>query len=72
MKDSAGRLSGEFINLYPPGIPLLVPGEKITEELCRRIFSSLRQGLTVQGVNLRDGKQMVSVLRTGDFEKEML
>lgn len=72
LKDSAGRLSGEFINLYPPGIPLLVPGEKITEELCRRIFSSLRQGLTVQGVNLRDGKQMVSVLRTGDFEKEML
>ena len=26
---SAGRVSGEYVYLYPPGIPILVPGERI-------------------------------------------
>jgi arginine/lysine/ornithine decarboxylase len=29
---SEGRLCGEFITLSPPGIPLLIPGERITRE----------------------------------------
>lgn len=29
---SAGRISGEFLHFYPPGIPLLVPGEIIGEK----------------------------------------
>ena len=28
-----GRLAAEMVTLYPPGIPLLVPGEMITEEI---------------------------------------
>ena len=32
MQESEGRISGEFLYLYPPGIPLLMPGEMITEQ----------------------------------------
>ncbi|MCD7836079.1 MAG: aminotransferase class I/II-fold pyridoxal phosphate-dependent enzyme [Lachnospiraceae bacterium] len=47
---AAGKYSGEFINLYPPGIPLLVPGERFTEKQCSAIEAFISQGLNVQGV----------------------
>ena len=50
LEESVGRLIGEFINLYPPGVPLLVPGERMTERLCGEIRNALEQGLQVQGV----------------------
>lgn len=50
LEESIGRPIGEFINLYPPGIPLLVPGERMTEGLCGDIRSALEQGLLVQGI----------------------
>lgn len=52
---SVGCVAGEFVSLYPPGIPLLVPGEAITEELTESISECFRLGLNVQGVsgNLR-------------------
>ena len=32
LDECIGRTSGEFAYLYPPGIPLIVPGERITQE----------------------------------------
>lgn len=63
LHDAAGRYAGEFVNLYPPGIPVLVPGEKVTEELSRRMFRWLQQGLTVQGIEIREGKHLIRVLK---------
>lgn len=45
----AGKISAEYIYLYPPGIPLVVPGEMLTEELLTRIRGYQRQNLKVQG-----------------------
>ena len=52
LEESAGRYAGEFVNLYPPGVPLLVPGERITEKLCRDIIRNVEAGLSVQGVRV--------------------
>ncbi|MCG3055950.1 arginine decarboxylase, partial [Escherichia coli] len=30
--ESAGRIIAEFVMVYPPGIPIFIPGEIITEE----------------------------------------
>ena len=57
LEDSAGRVSVEFVNLYPPGIPLLAPGERITKEALRGFQEDLRQGLRLQG--LCDGGRFV-------------
>ncbi len=46
-----GEISGGFINLYPPGIPILVPGEIIDEAIIEQIEHSLELGLNVQGVS---------------------
>lgn len=48
--ESAGCVSGEYVYLYPPGIPLLIPGERITQELLGRLAGFLRQGFLLQGL----------------------
>ena len=55
LAESEGRYIGEFINLYPPGVPLLVPGERMTGELIGMISEAEEQGLEVQGVGRRKG-----------------
>ena len=51
LTEAAGEAAGDFINLYPPGIPLLVPGEVIDKSLTRQIRAYKRLGLQVQGVS---------------------
>lgn len=64
LKESAGRYAGEFVNLYPPGVPLLVPGEMITEEMCRKIGKSLEEGLKVQGID-EEEDACIKVIKSG-------
>jgi len=47
--EAAGRIIAEFIFVYPPGIPILLPGEVISEESIEYILDHLKVGLPVQG-----------------------
>jgi arginine decarboxylase len=47
--DSAGRIAAEFVMVYPPGIPILMPGEWITQRNIDYIKEHLQAGLPVQG-----------------------
>ncbi len=49
LKDSAGYICAEFIMVYPPGIPIFIPGEIITEENIKYIQMNIDAGLPVQG-----------------------
>ncbi|MFA9557304.1 aminotransferase class I/II-fold pyridoxal phosphate-dependent enzyme [Evansella sp. AB-rgal1] len=49
LEDSAGRISAEFVMVYPPGIPILIPGEVIDEENLHYIAKNIEVGLPVQG-----------------------
>lgn len=69
LEESVGRLAGEFVNLYPPGIPLLVPGERITSGLYRRICRWQQQGLAVRGVRRMEGMCLIRVLTTENCGK---
>lgn len=53
--DAAGSVSGDYISLYPPGIPLLVPGEEIDTDHVEGIKKAIEQGLRVSGLT-DDGK----------------
>lgn len=46
---SKGRIAGEFIIPYPPGIPMLIPGEEITEEIIVRITALQQMGCSILG-----------------------
>ena len=47
--ESAGKISGEFVMAYPPGIPIHAPGEKITEEIISYIMYAKEKGCLLTG-----------------------
>lgn len=49
IKESIGKISGEFLLAYPPGIPVLCPGEIITKEVVDYVYDLKRANLYVQG-----------------------
>ena len=48
-EESEGRIIAEFVMVYPPGIPIFIPGEIITKENLHYIRENLEAGLPVQG-----------------------
>lgn len=55
LDEAAGKVAGDYIYLYPPGIPILVPGEVITEDIVENVKHCGKLGLNVQGM-VDDGR----------------
>lgn len=70
LQESADCLSGEFVNLYPPGIPLLVPGERITSRLISDIRRYLECGLNVQGLETEGDAIRICILEDYNLRTE--
>lgn len=51
LEDSVGEISGEMLMAYPPGIPLLCPGEVVTGEIVEYVKALKAAGLCVQGTD---------------------
>ena len=54
LNDAAGKTSGAFVYLYPPGIPLMVPGEIINQKLVDDISYAYGLGIEVDGITVDD------------------
>ena len=63
--ECVGEVSAEFVYLYPPGSPILVPGECITDEICTKIQQYKEKGLNVQGPSDYTLRQVMTV-KTGN------
>lgn len=50
INEAEGKIAAEFINLYPPGIPLIVPGEVINKRLIDNINGYYKKGMNLQGI----------------------
>ncbi|MDE6906128.1 MAG: aminotransferase class I/II-fold pyridoxal phosphate-dependent enzyme [Lachnospiraceae bacterium] len=48
--EAPGRISGSMISVYPPGIPVLLPGELVTEDFIKNMRECKKLGLNVQGI----------------------
>lgn len=51
LQQAIGRVAGEMVIPYPPGIPLLTPGEVFTEEMVAHVTHLKRTGVRFQGVD---------------------
>ena len=49
LDESAGGVCTEFVMCYPPGIPILAPGERITEEIVGYIKYAKEKGCSMTG-----------------------
>ncbi|GFN35715.1 aminotransferase class I/II-fold pyridoxal phosphate-dependent enzyme [Tepidimicrobium xylanilyticum] len=50
LKDAAGKISGTFLIPYPPGIPVLCPGERITIGIIEYIEFLIEKGIEIIGL----------------------
>ncbi|MGN0158866.1 MAG: aminotransferase class I/II-fold pyridoxal phosphate-dependent enzyme [Brotaphodocola sp.] len=50
LQNCEGRTSAEFIYLYPPGIPIVAPGEAVTKDMIERVLEYKKMNLPVQGM----------------------
>lgn len=64
-KDAIGKISGEYIWIYPPGIPIITPNEVITKEITEKLLQILNANIRVKTdynrfpyvkINRRDNK----------------
>ena len=49
LEASEGLIAAEYVYFYPPGIPLLVPGEVIEESVIHQIKSAKQNGIEIYG-----------------------
>ncbi|KAF2287660.1 hypothetical protein GH714_002169 [Hevea brasiliensis] len=51
IRESLGKVCGELICPYPPGIPVMIPGEIITERALDYLLGVRRKGVVVTGAS---------------------
>lgn len=61
LEECEDEISAEFVHIYPPGIPLIVPGERFTKSVVEQLLRYRQQGLTIEG--LYDHNKRAGVLR---------
>lgn len=62
IEKTEGAVCGEFVMCYPPGIPILAPGEKISREIIDYILYAGEKGCSLQGTEDPDVK-MLNVIK---------
>jgi arginine/lysine/ornithine decarboxylase len=65
MDDAADEISSEIVTVYPPGVPVLVPGERISKETINYLKRSLKLGGTVDGLD--ETNQSIGVVKRGSL-----
>lgn len=57
LEEAENLIAGDFVTVYPPGIPVLVPGERISKKIIQYIKICIESNLTVQGITVRKEKE---------------
>lgn len=64
LNESSGYVCSEFVMCYPPGIPILAPGERITDEILNYIKYAKTKGCFMTGPEDPDIER-INVMETG-------
>ena len=62
LRESIGRISASFVIPYPPGVPLLCPGELISPELVEYIEFANQIGIEIIGL-ISYNKEKIEVVK---------
>ena len=68
LEESGGKISAEFVYLYPPGIPIIVPGEQITGLFIRDVRRYKENGLNLHGLEGED-QELIRVVKGKQIEE---
>ena len=67
LKESIGEVCTEFVMCYPPGIPVLAPGERITSDIVDYINYAREKGCLLTGPESMDASRL-NVLEKGEAD----
>lgn len=63
IESAVGKICGEMISIYPPAVPILVPGEVITMERTAFLRQAMDLGLQINGLKSgENGRKEVAVI----------
>lgn len=68
LEECENEISAEFVHIYPPGIPLIVPGERFTKAVVEQLLCYRQQGLTIEG--LHDHNKRAGILRKETYAQD--
>lgn len=71
LAESQGNISGEYVYLYPPGIPFVTPGEVLSKDLIDMIVRYRELGLSVQGMKDQSLK-MIDIVEGQSMEMQRM
>lgn len=63
VRDSLGCVAAELVTPYPPGIPILCPGEEITEQIVEYMSIEIEEDFKVHGIIEESGEKYVRVVK---------
>jgi len=66
IEEASGCISRNYVYIYPPGIPFLVPGEVINKEWVEVIKTYVKEGLEVRGIKKTSQGIFMEVLQGKD------
>jgi arginine/lysine/ornithine decarboxylase len=58
LSESAGLICGEFVMCYPPGIPIIAPGERMTKDIVEYILYAKEKGCLLTGAEDAEVKKI--------------
>jgi arginine/lysine/ornithine decarboxylase len=64
LMESEGRISAEFAYFYPPGIPVITPGERITGQVIDNVRRCKKRGFHLQGLKDYSNQSILIVRET--------
>ncbi len=67
LESCAGGICGEFVMSYPPGIPILAPGERVTPALIEYIRYARQKGCMLTGPESMDVSRL-NILEEGSYD----
>ena len=63
-EDAIGKISGSYIYVYPPGIPIVTPGEVLSLGVMQEIKVAMDSDLNIKGITMDEkGRSYVNVIR---------
>jgi arginine/lysine/ornithine decarboxylase len=62
LEECLGLISAQVITPYPPGIPLLFPGDKIQQSHLQWMQMMIDQGMRIHGLTIHQGQPFIEVL----------
>ncbi len=59
---AAGEISKEYVYVYPPGVPVVIPGEKLNESMIEYLLRQQESGCELRGLKDGEGRK-IEVIR---------